>query len=105
MSLSPQDVRDFSSAVRGLQDALTDMRGKGGNQATVTIQAGGIAVWLVTCACAFMVGMAMVAGMLMFTQQRQINDLQHYLQAIYMQAPSLRPQQGTEEDQDLKNSP
>lgn len=62
---------------------------------TITINAGGMGVWVAAwiasiCCTACLVAMVL-GGMWMLHQAKQIDDLNAYLQAIYQQAPSLQP--------------
>jgi hypothetical protein len=61
----------------------------------VSISAGGVGVWVATMAAFVCFVMMMVMLVLYVDQSRKVDDLGHYLQAIYAQAPSLKP----EEDQ------
>jgi hypothetical protein len=61
----------------------------------VSISAGGVGVWVATMAAVVCFVMMMVMLVLYVDQSRKVDDLGHYLQAIYAQAPSLKP----EEDQ------
>jgi hypothetical protein len=61
----------------------------------VSISAGGVGVWVATLAAVVCFVMMMVMLVLYVDQSRKVDDLGHYLQAIYAQAPSLKP----EEDQ------
>jgi len=61
----------------------------------VSINAGGVGVWIATMAAVVCFVMTMVMLVLYVDQSRKVDDLGHYLQAIYAQAPSLKP----EEDQ------
>ena len=66
---------------------------EGGNRNTtrIEINAGGVGVWLATTCCFVM--MALNAALL-FTvagHDRKIERLEDYLQAIYTQAPHLKP--------------
>ena len=61
----------------------------------VSINAGGVGVWVATLAAVSCFLMTMVMLVLYVDQSRKVDDLGHYLQAIYAQAPNLKP----EEDQ------
>lgn len=73
----------FEAASRNLANS--------GNQSTITINAGGVAVWVATTACAVMLACNVFLAVLYVDQQRQIDGLQEYLSAVYMLAPSLKP--------------
>lgn len=83
------DSERLAEVLTGIAEVLRSNR-PSSNQA-ITINGGGLGVWIASLCCAVMLGMSVMGGVAFFTMQRQINDLQHYLQAIYMQAPDLRP--------------
>ena len=61
------------------------------SRSTVTINGGGIGVWIATVCCAVMLGISIIGAAVIIDQGRRISDLNDYLAAIYMQAPHLRP--------------
>lgn len=69
-------------------------RAQSGN-ATIEIHAGGIGMWISATCCAvmFVVGMAMaiIGGMAYTSTQQRLDRMQDYLNAIYTQAPQLKP--------------
>lgn len=71
-------------------------RTQSGN-ATIEVHAGSIGVWIAVTCCItmFVVGMAMaVLGGLAYTStQQRLDRMQDYLNAIYMQAPQLKPKE------------
>lgn len=64
-----------------------------GNQSTITLNAGGIGVWLAVSACCVMLAVNICLAILLVNHDRKIDDLGHYVQAIYMMAPQLKPQE------------
>lgn len=90
--------REIEKLTKLVEDTTKELRKAAlSNSASITINAGGIGVWIATICCSVMLGMAVVLALSMKDQQRQIDDLGHYLQAIYAQAPSLRPEETDEE--------
>lgn len=63
------------------------------NNASIRIDAGSIGVWLVSCMCAFMFGLNLLLFFVIIGHSRQIDDMSHYLQAIYQEAPHLKPKE------------
>lgn len=63
--------------------------------ATITVNAGGVGVWIATTACLVMFAVNVLLGALFVIQDGKINKMQDYLNAIYMQAPQLRPKEAT----------
>jgi hypothetical protein len=63
------------------------------NTATITVNAGGVGLWLaVTCCVVALVASAFLA-LMVHDQARQIDRLDDYLNAIYAQAPHLKPKE------------
>lgn len=73
---------------------VQELMGKAMNSSTsrVTIQAGGAGLWLAVtlCACMAVANLFLVA--LYVDQGRRIDDNSHKLNAIYMMAPHLKPE-------------
>lgn len=93
--LDPDDVRRLSEAITRV-DRLSQEMGTNGdshvNQSTVTIQAGGIGVWAAVTCCAVMLAVNLCLLSMLADHSRQIDRLNEYLSAIYMQAPHLKPE-------------
>lgn len=85
---------EVAEAIEGLSQMLREARST--NSATISVQAGGVGVWIATCCCSMMLGVGLVVGSLYLDQQRQIGELRAYLAAIYMQAPYLKPKDADE---------
>lgn len=80
-----------------------------GNHSTISINAGGVGVWIATTCCIVMLAVIGIGGLWMdrefqrhdaqLAELRQDNaDLHEYLAAIYMIAPSLKPEPKKGED-------
>ena len=67
------------------------------SNATIHINAGGIGMWVAVTCCAVMfvlgVSMAVLGGMAYTSTQQRLDRMQDYLNAIYMQAPQLKPKE------------
>lgn len=94
MDQLPDEVTEMKTAVAELARSLGIPVGNGNAVSTITVNAGGIGVWIASICCAMMLGMAIVGGALILDQQRQLSDLHDYLAAIYAQAPQLQPPKG-----------
>ena len=60
---------------------------------TINVNAGGVGVWISTICCVFMLGIAIMGGLIILDQNRKIGELNAYLSAIYMQAPHLKQEE------------
>lgn len=93
MELEPEDVQKFSVAldkwVRTLETVKPNA-GSGVGTATITINAGGIGVWIAVTCCLVMLIIGLLGGFIYINQSRKIDQMQDYLNAIYMQAPYLK---------------
>lgn len=78
-------------AVEGLREDLREAR-LSRNAATVTVNAGGIGVWVASTCAAVAVTLCLALGGIILNQQREIGELRQFLAAIYMQAPHLKPE-------------
>jgi hypothetical protein len=64
-----------------------------GNQSTISVNAGGVGVWLAASACAVMLAANLALVAMLISHDRKIDDLRHHLTAIYMLAPHLTPEE------------
>jgi hypothetical protein len=68
-------------------------RGQSNNRANsnITVNAGGMGVWIATTACLIMLVIS-IGMMFLLMEERAVNrDQMHQLNAIYQYAPQLRP--------------
>ena len=79
----------FERAVDRLAQALPS---NSGNLSTINLNAGGVGVWIATTACAVMLAVNIVLVVILADHSRKIDDLNHYINAIYMMAPQLKPE-------------
>lgn len=63
-----------------------------GGASTITVNAGGIGVWISVTCCGIMLACNLFMIALYVDQQQQIRDLSDYLTAIYAMAPHLKPE-------------
>jgi hypothetical protein len=93
MELDAEDIARFGNAI-GRFEKVLDSVGSGGNRvgnATITVNAGGVGVWVAVTCCAVMLTIGIIGGFLYIDQSRKVDQMQDYLNAIYMQAPYLKP--------------
>lgn len=81
-----------------LEQLLAEARKRTGQQrsssaATITIHAGSWGTILCCCLFCFVAGLCIPLYLAQRDQQRQLDDMTHYLQAIYQQAPQLKPKE------------
>lgn len=81
-------------------DWLKTLRRPGNSSnATIQVNAGGIGMWVAVTCCAVMfvlgVSMAVLGGLAYTSTQQRLDRMQDYLNAIYMQAPQLKPKETT----------
>lgn len=62
------------------------------NTARIDINAGGTGVWIATTACCVMVAITLFMGLWLVEMSRKVDRMQDHLNAIYMMAPSLKPE-------------
>lgn len=84
-------LNDLKASLRDLRDSLA--RAGNSNRSTISINAGGIGVWVATTACAVMLACNVFLAALVIEHSRRLDRLEDYLSAIYMQAPHLKPQE------------
>lgn len=74
------------------------------NSAKIEVNAGGVGIWIATTACLMMLAVNIILIVLFVvqdakndkvqdTQNSKIDKMQDYLNAIYAQAPHLRPKE------------
>jgi hypothetical protein len=85
------ELRRFERAVDRLAEAMS-VPTNSGSQSTITLNAGGVGVWVAVTCCAVMLAGNIALMAMLVSHDRKIDDLQHYLNAIYMVAPSLKPE-------------
>lgn len=72
---------------------LSELLGRNNSRAEIHINAGGIGVWIATTCCCVMLAISILLGLAVINQSRKIDELNAYLTAIYMMAPSLKPEE------------
>lgn len=89
------EVKDATAQLRELITELSKAtsHNSGGGKAEVHISAGGIGVGVAVACCAFMLAMNIALIVLLVRQDREISEMGHQLNAIYMMAPHLKPEQ------------
>lgn len=80
------------TALERLARELGAILPKNNNSATITVNAGGLGVWIATTACCVMLGISVLLGLAVVDLSRKVSELENYVHAIYMMAPSLKPE-------------
>lgn len=108
--LRKDDLERFATSADRLAEILAKIpqSSSGNSNSNVTVQAGGLGVWIATTACAITCAVTLACGLLgaiwatrELARQEATNaelrakDQAHdeYLSAIYMQAPHLKPKE------------
>jgi len=84
------EIARLERAVKALGEVMQPANS--GSQSTVTINAGGVGVWIAVTASVVMLAVNMVLVVLLANHDRKIDELQDYVHAIYMMAPQLKPE-------------
>lgn len=98
-------IRGMEQSVKDIKDSLERIgagRDASSNVNTVKINAGGVGVWVSSTCCMVMLAVILVGGFWIsreFTRtDKELNErkeelqrIQSYVSAIYVQAPQLRP--------------
>jgi hypothetical protein len=90
-NVSVDEVARLERAVKALGEVMQPANS--GNQSTVTINAGGVGVWIAVTAAAVMFAMNVALLVMLVNHDRKIDDMEHYVNAIYMLAPQLKPKE------------
>lgn len=85
------DLADALHRFADQSDALLRRTDTNSNRASITINAGGVGVWLCATCCAVMLACNVFLAVLVTSNNREISDLNDKLSAIYMLAPHLQP--------------
>lgn len=73
--------------------ALRGSLASGNSAATITINAGGIGVWLAITGCFVMLVLNIALLVFFMRTDREVSEQGHQLNAIYMMAPHLKPKE------------
>lgn len=93
--LRDEAKQDLETELRDLLPLLSAARGivSHSPSSQIVVNAGGVGVWLAATCAGLCFVMVVVLAMLYVDHSRKIDDLSHYLNAIYMQAPHLKPEE------------
>lgn len=104
------DRDDLAHALDRFSRKADELLNNNRSAQTVTINAGGVGVWLCLTACVVMLSVALVAGVVgsqwlarefgridvtLSERKEEADRMQTYLSAIYAQAPHLKPEEAT----------
>ena len=85
------EARRLTAAIDALTKKIDEAPTRA-NTANVSVNAGGIGVWVASTCAAVSMTMCLAMGGVILNQQREIGELRQYLAAIYMQVPHLKPE-------------
>jgi hypothetical protein len=93
MASQENELREQLDRLEGLGNTWLKglSRNDRSSNAIITINAGGIGIWIVSCFAAFMTGCTIFMAVTVVGQQHQIDRMNDYLNAIYQIAPNLKP--------------
>ena len=95
MSIDPEDIRRLGESIINLDRVVDKLGSSPVNNATVTLQAGGLGVWICATFCSIMFVLVLagsiLGGFYAMKETGRIDRMQDYLNAIYAQAPQLKP--------------
>lgn len=86
------DLTELAIALNRFSDRIDRLERVSANS-NVSINAGGVGVWIASMAAVVCFVLALVMMVLYVDLSRQVDDLGDYLSAIYMQAPHLKPEE------------
>jgi len=86
------DADRIIEAFQGLERSLDRLHSVDrSHRQEIHINAGGVGVWIATTCCVVMISLGLIGAILYVNQSRKVDQMQDYLNAIYMQAPYLKP--------------
>lgn len=101
--ISGDEIKQMIASLEEIRESLPPVGNRIGNsQAFITIDAGGLGVWVASTACLIMLAL-MIVGALWYSADRantqaqlvelreENKTMQAFLSAIYIQAPHLKP--------------
>lgn len=87
---------DYQGAESALEKARRDLDAllpRNANNAVITVNAGGVGVWVAVTACMAMLVLNIALLFILSGHDRKIERMQDHLNAIYMMAPHLKPEE------------
>jgi hypothetical protein len=82
-------LRDFVDLIERHRETSPQISTSGGD-ATIQVNAGGVALWACATACGFMLMASVFLGLVVFWFAIKTNDQGHQMNAVYMSVPGLR---------------
>lgn len=86
------ELTELAIALNRFSDRIDRLERVSANS-NVSINAGGVGVWIAAMAALVCFVLAMVMMVLYVDLSRQVDDLGDYLQVIYQHAPQLKPKE------------
>jgi hypothetical protein len=84
------DMERLARAVDRLQQSSDRLYGLGSN-ANITVNSGGVGLWLAVTCCVVMLALSIGMGAGVVILFQKYDRMQDHLSAIYMMAPQLKP--------------
>jgi threonine/homoserine/homoserine lactone efflux protein len=110
----PNTAEKLDQASARLEGAAKALAGfNTGNQSHISINAGGLAVWIATTACLIMLSVVVIGALWMSREvtradqemielREQVKTTQTYLNSIFQAVPSLKPKPEDKEKDDAR---
>lgn len=100
----PNEVQQLAQSIATSADRidsalgrLADYRASVASSAVIRVDAGSFGLWFSATCCAIMVVVAILMGLFggfyLQDQDKRLDKMQDYLNAIYVQAPQLQPKE------------
>ena len=85
------EIQGAENTLEKVRRDLDMLLPKNASNAVITVNAGGVGVWIATTACVVMLAINLGLMFMLFSHDRKIERMQDHLNAIYMMAPQLKP--------------
>lgn len=89
---NPREMSDAETALERVRRDLDVLLPRNHNAATITVNAGGIGVWIAVTCCLMSLVVNVALGFAMLNQARKIDELNAYVTATYMISPAIQAQ-------------
>lgn len=82
--------QELDSQLERLEQLLVGNGIHRSGNATITVNAGSIGIWIVTCLASFMMGCTIFLAFVVVGQQQQIDRASDYISNVYQALPEVR---------------
>ena len=87
------EIQGAENTLEKVRRDLDMLLPKNANNAVININAGGIGIWIATTSCIVMLALNIALLVILSGHDRKIERMQDHLNAIYMMAPQLKPEE------------